>query len=70
MNIENKYLTEAETGDGEGIPNYSNTHPEICQSCINSVKGKRGFGALECKLFSNVEVHPYGNCPRWRKVRG
>jgi hypothetical protein len=50
---------------------YKLTHPEICQSCRYSTKGKRGFGQLECKVSDiNVEVDNYGTCPKWTKVYG
>lgn len=63
MLIEDKYLKN-------NIDGYKLTHPEICQSCGYSTRGKRGFGQLVCKAYDNAEVDNYGTCPRWKKVYG
>lgn len=52
------------------IDGYRITHPQICQSCGYSKKGKRGFGQLECKAHKDRDVDNYGTCPKWKKVYG
>ena len=52
------------------IDGYRITHPQICQSCGYSKKGKRGFGQLECKAHKDRDVDNYGTCPKWKKVCG
>ena len=60
-----KYLG-SEIIEAEDIPGYTIIEPRICQSCINSKRM-----AEICTAYKvDVEVHPYGTCPKWRERRG
>lgn len=50
------------------IPGYHViTEPHICQSCISF--DNRNNSEYYCNTY-DVEVHPYGSCPKWRERRG
>jgi len=63
-----KYLA-SDIIEADDIPGYTIAEPEICQSCINFDTRQRYGDAEFCGIF-NVDVHPYGSCPKWRERRG